>query len=418
MRWRQSFWFALENLSAAALQLLLSLCLIRVLGIAAFGEWMQVWAAVSLCGLASAGLAPGLSLRIQAETEAQARAALLGGALRLAVTLSALLFLPAAGLSFALRGAETALPANGYWLPLMLLQVLGNEVVVLLAATLRGLGDYRSSALTQAVTRTLWAVGVVAVAVYFPSLDTLLLVTSLVTALQAGWLLRCLRRRGQYLPVRSAFTTRSDDGLLQDARWQWLKAGAGLLYGSADRLLVGHLLGVRVLAVYVVCLQLAEPLHRIAAMLTQPLMLWAGRLRTGSAKLTAQLRELCAIEVLVILCGAALAALAPWLLPWWLGADAAQHVGDLRLAIVAATLTALCALPHQLQIGLGMLRRVAWLSLLGAVLALAAIALTHRQGLEAVMLSRWLYGLCLFASWPALWRALRGLLSRSGEALD
>jgi len=74
---RQSAWCTLGNLWAAALQLLLSALLIRLIGIDAFGEWLLVSTLILMCSLASAGIGPGMSLRLQSASSTVQRSAIL-----------------------------------------------------------------------------------------------------------------------------------------------------------------------------------------------------------------------------------------------------------------------------------------------------------------------------------------------------
>lgn len=405
MLWRQSAWFTLENLSSALLQLLLSAWLIRQLGADGYGAWVLLMALIGLCSVVSAGIAPGLSLRVQGSENRGEQAKWLAAAVLGSGLLAGGLFLLLLLLVMTLTNAAFPHSRPGVLWPLIALQVAGSELVAVFAATLRGLGDYRATARTSVVVRLISFVALAWLGWRYQRLELLLLVTALAAVAQAGSLAWLLRRRGvrSELPSRAIVAELRE--LLEQSRWQWLKAIGGVLFGSVDKLLVGHLLGTATLAVYAVCLQLSDPLHRIVAMLTQPLMLWAGRSRDAGIRLFVHWRRFLLIEVLVIAAGLLTLLVAPMILPWWLGDLAANHRLTVQLAVFGSTLAALNALAHHLQIGMGQLRRMAWSNLMGGAIAVAAIALTGGYGLTAVMLSRCLFGLSLFSSWPALLRA-------------
>lgn len=405
---RQSAWFTLGNLWVAALQLLLSVFFIRLLGIEAFGEWVMVWATITLCSLASAGIGPGMSLRLQSAANSLVRSVELRNAYEATLVLAAAIFIPAAAWLLHSRGQTPALHGAWLWLPLMFGQILANESVALSAAALRGLGDYRTHAITQCLVRSLWSAGVIALAMRQASLDAMLLVTVACTFAQASWLLRSLQRAGITLTPPNGMPARDWTALFGTARWQWLKTAGEMLYGSIDRLLINQFLGSGMLAVYVVCLQLTEPVQRLAAMLTQPLLLWAGRITDGEQDAGPDQRWLLYMQLPILLAGIVMCGVAPLLLPLWLGERAAHFDLAVRIAALAATLTALHAMANELQTGLGMLPRLAVANVIGALLTLLAMAMAiHREGLDAVMLARCVFGLCLAMTWPAVWRRVR-----------
>ena len=399
MSWRPSAWFAVEALSASLTQLALGAWMIQANGLAAYGEWAWALALLNLAAVAAFAMTPGLALQVQAEEHAgEAR-----GWLVAAATVSVPLALAVLALATAVAGH--ALGAGVF--AALALHVCVNALSLLAAAALHGRGMQARAALVTLALRVTAALAVGTAAWAGVPLAGLVLVSALAGALQALVLCAPLwRGEPADLAVRATLRPRGMT-LLRLARWQWMKSAGGLLFGAGDRVLVGHLLGPSALAVYSVCAMLAEPLTRLASILTQPLLLWAGRLRARGDTLGVHVRGFVAIEASILVVAAAAALVVPWLLPLWFGVEAANHAAVLRLAIAAATLAALHPVVSYVLAGSGRQRDLAWASLLGGAATLAAMALAAPAGLQAMVACRLLYGIAQFAGWPALLRLAR-----------
>ena len=395
MSWRPSAWNALETLSGPIAQLALGAWMIRVGGLAVYGEWAWAVAVLNLAALAGFAVTPGLSLQVQAgENAGEARAWLLAGVLA-AAPIAGLVPLPVA-FAFAAEAQVGVLAA-------LALHAACNAVSLLASAALHGL-DRRAYAAFATLTLRIVAASLVGVAALRgASLTVLLLVSGAASALQALVLCLPLLRA----PARTGGPTlrRRSSMLLHGARWQWIKSVGSLLYGAGDRILVGHLLGPAALGVYSICVMLADPLVRLVATLSQPLLLWAGRQHPGA--LAAHSRAFVAIEAAILVAGAFAALLVPALLPIWFGANAAAHVAAVQLAIAGATIAALHPLVNHLLAGRRRQRDFALATLFGGAATLMAMVIAAAFGLEAVIACRLLYGLAQFGGWPALHRVAR-----------
>jgi O-antigen/teichoic acid export membrane protein len=410
---KQSGWFTLDAVSASLAQLLLSAWMIRVQGLEAYGHWALALALLNFGALVSFGVIPGLSLRVHSVAAA-------GQSLRWLVA-GALIVLPAAPVvlagaylvgrvAFGFDVFDLGPGSDRTTLLLTLASHLGiNELIALAAATLRSAVSYAQAALCSLVFRLAGAVAVGAWCVLDATPERLLLVSLAIASLHALVLLSLLaRQRGAAAPSERGLGERVRV-LLRLARWQWIKSAGTMLFGAADRILIGHLLGPAVLAVYAVCLLLSDPLPRLASMLAQPLMLWAGRQREAQRPMLAHWRKFVLIEAGILAIGIVACVLLPLLLPLWFGAGSGAYAHALPLAIVGSTLYALHMVVNHLLTGHERNRGLAMSSLVGSIATLLAMVLVARDGadLGALLMCRWIFGLALFATWPVLVRIAR-----------
>jgi O-antigen/teichoic acid export membrane protein len=410
---KQSGWFTLDAVSASLAQLLLSAWMIRVQGLDAYGHWALAIALLNFGALASLGVTPALSLRVHSVAAAgQSLRWLAAGVL--IVLPAAVVVLAAAYLvgrvAFGFDVFDLGPGSERGTLLLALASHLGmNELIALAAATLRSAVSYAQAALCSLVFRLAGAVAVGAWCVVDATPERLLLVSLAVASLHGLVLLGLLaRQRGAAASPERSIGERVRV-LLRLARWQWIKSGGTLLFGAADRILIGHLLGPAVLAVYAVCLLLSDPLPRLASMLAQPLMLWAGRQREAQRPMFAHWRKFVLIETGILAVGLVACVLLPLVLPLWFGAAASDYAHAVPLAIVGSTLYALHMVVTYLLTGHDRNRGLAMSSLAGSVATLLAMAFVARDGadLGTLLMCRWIFGLALFAAWPALVRIAR-----------
>lgn len=208
---------------------------------------------------------------------------------------------------------------------------------------------------------------------------------------------RCLLRMSHFRP-----SLRGTSNILHFARWGWLQGIGSVLFGVADRMLVGSLLGATSLAYYSIASQLAMQVHAISAAglsVIFPLVsrrlegrdrvpLWPlARMTMGGNLL---LSTLLAVSLLVI---------GPLILEPWLGHDAAEVVGGLLPWLVGVYwLLAINVTPFYILLGMSRIRFVG-LTVLGAgTVGIIAMffAITH-FGLTGAPAGRGVYALVSLA---------------------
>lgn len=190
--------------------------------------------------------------------------------------------------------------------------------------------------------------------------------------------------------------------ILHFARWGWLQGIGSVLFGVADRMLVGSLLGATSLAYYSIASQLAMQVHAISAAGLSVIFPLVSRKLEGRDQI--QLWPLARLTMsgnllLSTLLAVSLLVLGPFILEPWLGHGAAVVVGGLLPWLVGVYwLLAINVVPFYILLGMGQIRFVG-LTVLGAgavgVIAMF-FAITH-LGLAGAPAGRGIYALLSLA---------------------
>ena len=205
--------------------------------------------------------------------------------------------------------------------------------------------------------------------------------------------------------------------LLQYAKWGWLQGAGGLLFGVADRLLVGSLLGPSSLTYYSVASQLAQPIHGVSAAASSVVFPNVSRRHQNDPAFSLRSVTTAPMAGNLLLSSTMLFALLIFgesVLSLWLGeevADASAPV--LRYLSIAYWLLAINVVPHFILLGLGRIRFVAMSNFAaGVVLVVLIYGLLPSQGLPVVGIARIAYGVIIFVNFVPLsgylWREYRG----------
>lgn len=218
---------------------------------------------------------------------------------------------------------------------------------------------------------------------------------------------RCLLRMSHFRP-----SLRGTSNILHFARWGWLQGVGGVLFGVADRLLVGSILGAASLAYYAIASQLAMQIHATcAAALSVMFPIVSRKLEEGDQFPFAKFTKI-AVAVnfgLASLLSLAFLILGDPLLKMWLGPAKAEPVANiLPYLVIAYWLLALNVAPHYLLLSLGKIRFVAVSNLIaGSALALVIALLAENYGLVGVAIARTFYGVIIMVNFLPLLRRLR-----------
>jgi O-antigen/teichoic acid export membrane protein len=200
--------------------------------------------------------------------------------------------------------------------------------------------------------------------------------------------------------------------ILHFAKWGWLQGVGGILFGVADRMLVGSLLGAASLAYYSIASQLTMQIHAASAAGLSVIFPKISRKLEASDQFS--LRDVTklamagnffvssALAIALLLFGRAL-------LIFWLGPAQAQPVIQVMPYLVFAYwLLALNVTPHYILLSLGRIRFVAMSNLVaGAVLILVISMIAETYGLVGVAVARTLYGMIILVNFIPLINRLR-----------
>jgi O-antigen/teichoic acid export membrane protein len=164
-------------------------------------------------------------------------------------------------------------------------------------------------------------------------------------------------------------------------KWTWAQALGAALFSTADRFLVGGLLGAEALARYSICLQLAQQVQTIPAAGAQFLFPAVSRRReAGEDYRRLAIRASLAIAAFGAAIGLPLALLAEPILRLWVGAEiAASSAGVLALLVLAFTILAANVGPFYVLLGSGRERFVALLNIGAGFVALGLLWLAINE---------------------------------------
>lgn len=190
--------------------------------------------------------------------------------------------------------------------------------------------------------------------------------------------------------------------ILHFAKWGWLQGIGGMLFGVADRILVGSLLGASSLTYYSIASQLAMQVHAVSAAGLSVIFPKVSRKLEGGGhfslwrvtKLTMAGNLLLSTFVALMLL-----LLGPMLLHFWVGAASAAPTAQiLPWLVIAYWILALNIVPYYILLGMGRMRLVGLTILSCGLAAVTAMyfAITS-EGLIGTPVGRSVYALLSLA---------------------
>jgi O-antigen/teichoic acid export membrane protein len=161
--------------------------------------------------------------------------------------------------------------------------------------------------------------------------------------------------------------------------FSWLQALAGVTFSYADRFIVAALLGTAPVAVYVICVQAAQPIHGLTAAGFNFLFPHlSSRHEAGEVRGPRRVFKLALVTNVVVagLLSLPFLLLARPILRLWMGNQFADQ-GHLVLPILALSYAALAinVVPHNSLLALGRVRTVAVLNIAGGLVLLVVMAI-------------------------------------------
>ena len=425
-RWRArlggSFWSIVEYIWFPALMLATTPFFFRALGAERFGQWALLSATISFGAILSIGTGAAtvrqVALRLARDDGAGVRLVVrsalglsIAGGLVAAAVVAAVFGLGGSALLGKMAGGATL--ATGLTAAAI---VAIEQLENVFTAALRGGERFRIIARIEMIVRTCQVVAAVGAVWAFGTLGALF--TALIVTAAGRLVVKALVvTRWLDLDVArpSLALWRS---VIGDARWGWLQGIGGMVFGLADRFIVGGVLGAAALAHYSVASQVAQPLHALAAAGTSVIFpkISAALARGDETRL----KSLLSGALALLLIGTTLIAGTVWwfrleLLTLWLGSGpAAASAPALGMLIWAYWLLALAVLPHYVLLGMGRMRLVALANLAAGIVTVIAMAwLVRGEGIVGVASARLLYGGVLLATFLPMHRLWR---SRSVQA--
>jgi O-antigen/teichoic acid export membrane protein len=418
-----------EYVSLPALMLCSAPFLLRRLGVEQYGIWLLASAAVTGGMLLSAGFGDAAVKYISACRGSNDEA----GVERIIRTLLAInltLGTAVAVLLWLLTPLMVAhLPHLSADLRISYQHALGIGCVLLVVkvvesvflCTQRAYERYDVAARFTIATRIATIGAAVVIAALGYGTVTIMLATLLVSAVSLGLQMHTVWRHLALESLLPIWHWASASELFRFGCFSWLQGLVGLLTGQADRFLVGYLLGAQALAYYSICVQMAMPIHGIAAAGLQVLFPYLAA-RLGVLSIVAMRRKFAlafaANAALVAVLAAPVIFGSRYILRLWLGNDFATHA-SVALSITACgfVLLGLNVTGYYVLMAMGRIKLIALVNIAAAVAMLAAIAiLAPRFGIVGAAVGRLAYGPITWITYRALHNALRITRNVTGEA--
>jgi O-antigen/teichoic acid export membrane protein len=277
------------------------------------------------------------------------------------------------------------------------LLMLARAIETVCVSTQRAYGRYGAAVGVSVLARLLTLAGVCLLPFVWRTVTCLLIAAALISAV-ATWIqmeqLKRLIGVSRLLPMFDRDRARS---ILGFGAFTWLQSVGGLLFGQADRLIIGASFGAAALSTYGICAQLSQPIYGLAAAGLHFLFpyLTSREALHQSASLRRGLLVALAANLLFVLCALSGLLLFGKVLLGFLGGAAVARAGSLLLPVIAssAALSALSITGSYSMLALGRAGAVTILSLCGGLAMLAAAPwLMARFGLEGMGYARLLYG--------------------------
>jgi len=386
--------FGLAEYLSQPLGLLLSApYLLRHMGAAQFGVWVLASAAVNGGNLLSTGFGDA-AIKFVAMYRGQGNAAGAGRVVRAMLSINLILSgLIALGLwslaPYAIHHIAHIEPSmqlaclQSFRIGSVLLVVRSIDSVF--ASTLRAFEEYGPQVRISVCARVGALIAAVVLVARGRGVVDVTLATLCVSALAAaaqGWAMRRALGRITLLPTLDRGTLRliASFGCLS-----WLQSLSAVIFGQADRVVIGVLLGAPAVAIYALCDQAAQCIHGVVAAGFHGLFPHlSARLETESlAEVRPTLwRAFRWNAMLAVLIGAPVVVLSKPILALWMGRTFAQQAWPIFSVLAAGSaLLAMNVTAHYALLGTGRNRLVTSANLIaGAAMLLAMILLTPHFG--------------------------------------
>jgi O-antigen/teichoic acid export membrane protein len=399
---RQGMWAMAEYFAYPLLMFAATPFFLVWLGQAQYGQWMLVLVFTGFGGLT------GLGMGASAVKEVSAAAGRndLDGATEttrvcLFVTLvSSLLFSTLLLLGAYLFG-DKLFQRMGEWSDVWPLFSFASVLIFLeqidqvFAGTIRGLQHFDLSARIEATAKLATVVCAVFAAFLIPNLLVVLLVVTAITICRMGikaFFASQLLKRPVYFPLWNKGRALE---IFSFGKWVWLQSMGASIFSTADRLIVGSLLGSVDLARYSVCLQLAQQIQNLPAAGAQVLFpAISNRIGAGQDFRRLAIRGSLILAALVFTLGGGLWLFSGRILQAWVGPDVAQgSIPVLEVLTLAFILLGINVGPHFGLYGMGRSGLVALInSVAGCLAIIIALIAIQRFGLVGAAWARVGYG--------------------------
>lgn len=412
---------ALDYASYPVGMLLVAPVVLHRLGTAEYGLWMITTAIISAGGIIAAGFCDANIQRVahlrgagDSQRIAETVRSILGINLALGTAIAVLTWMAAPWIAPHIAVAPL-MPSHECFVAIRVAAaaILLRALETVGVSTLRAFEEYRVTVQISTATRLLTLSTAALLALLGQRTVSILLATAAFLLLGAWIQFRQVRRFVGPVPLWPKFHRGEARLLLGIGFFAWLQALGGVIFGQADRILLGISLGAVVVAPYALCVQFAQPIFGLTASglhFLFPYLSAQTKERSRSRfRRTVLLAFLC--NLLLVGVGAGLLLLlGTRFIRLWAGPAVAHSASGILAPIVAGSaLMGLGVTGTYAMQALGLFRTVASISLAGhSMMLLVMLLLLHHEGLRGLALSRLGYGaVALMVYLPLLARSMR-----------
>ena len=397
------------------LQLALTPVLLSQLGAHQYGIWVLGLMITGIGSLASLG-APTATMKRVSERPHDALVAshdirtILSAASLIAFVGAVLIGALVLGLTILFsRDAGSALTDDSFWKAALFFSwvtLIIQEVDNVVSASLKGINRFDLIAKIDVSYRLVWFLVVVGFACIYKEVSLCILAGALVSALKLRHKVKVAARvhQGSFWS-REGFKKDALLNLMVIGKWYWMQTIGAFLFNTADRWLITYLFGLEKLAAYAICLQLAQFTHGVQATAGQVIIPWASARSTQIRRHTAALVRVSFLGGLACLVMPLLIGLVSReVLALWIGPEFASQYRNLALALLFSFAILASNIPlYYVLVGIGKVRLLTFLNVLGGILSLSAGFFSAHLGLVAFALSKSIFGLVvMLAAVPLL----------------
>jgi O-antigen/teichoic acid export membrane protein len=407
MRGRQSGWAMAEYFAYPLMMFIATPIFLHLLGTAQYGQWMLLLTFNGLGGLAGLGMGTAAIKEVSAH---RGRGDLVGAAdaVRscLAVTLASCIALSALLIIIGYFAGPTLLSKMGD--PAIVRKIVVAAAILIaleqidtvFAGAIRGMERFDISARIEASAKFAMVICALAVAWFTHQLEPVIWVTICGTILRAATKAVIAALILSAGPLTPHWDKAHVPRIFAFGKWTWAQSIGAAMFATADRIIVGSILGADALARYSVCLQLAQQIQTIPAAGAQVLFpMISRRMEQGEDVRRFALTAMFWLTLFAAAIALPVILFSHIVLNFWVGANIADQASSvLALLAVGFALLAINNVPHFVLLGLDDARSVAWINIGAGLLAVAmSVVLIPKNGLIGAASGRMAYAsaICL-----------------------
>jgi O-antigen/teichoic acid export membrane protein len=405
LRGRQSGWAMAEYFAYPLMMFAATPLFLHLLGTEQYGQWMLLLTFNGLGGLAGLGMGTAAIKEVSAH---RGRGDIVGAAdaVRscLAVTLLSSLALSALLILIGLFAGPALLSKMGAPAVVRMIVIAAAILIALeqidtvFAGAIRGMERFDVSARIEASSKFVMVLAALAAAWFTQQLGPVIWVTIAVTLLRAGLKAVIAARVLSTRPLFPRWEKSHVARAFAFGKWTWAQSIGAAMFATADRMIVGSVLGADALARYSVCLQLAQQIQTVPAAGAQVLFpMISRRIEERKPVRNFALKSMFLLVLFAAALAVPIAIFSHQILLIWVGAEIADNSAQsLTLLAFGFAVLSINNVPHYTLLGLDKAGRVALVNIGAGIIAVfIGVILISKIGLLGAALGRLAYAMSI-----------------------